>query len=83
MRLTEGRGVNIIQDPILGGTHFNQNLSCLSMDARWVLYGSMGGIKVENAPMAKLLMKRASLLSSTLRNRTDGYKANLISSMAA
>jgi len=77
MSLTQGRGVDVIQDPIVGGPHF-KNLSCLSMDARWVLYGSMGGIKVENANMAKLLMKRASLISTTLRNRTDPYKANLL-----
>ena len=41
----------------------------------------MGGIKVENANMAKLLMKRASILSSTLRNRTDDYKSDLLSQM--
>ena len=38
----------------------------------------MGGIKVKDAAMIKLLMKRASILCSTLRNRTDLYKADLI-----
>ena len=31
--------------------------------------------------MMKLLSKRASILSSTLRNRSDEYKAELISEM--
>ena len=38
----------------------------------------MGGIKVKEATMVKLLMKRASILCSTLRNRTDTYKSGLI-----
>ena len=44
-----------------------------------MLFGSMGGVKVREANMAKLLMKRASILSSTLRNRSDSYKADLVS----
>lgn len=56
------------------------------MDSRWVVYGSMGGIKVpapgeEPANMAKLLMQRASMLSTTLRNRSDEYKAQLMHDM--
>ena len=74
---TNGRGVNVIQDPVLA-SHFNENLNCLAQDCRWVLYGSMGGIKVKDAMIIKLLMKRASLICSTLRNRSDSYKADLI-----
>jgi len=48
------------------------------MDARWVIYGTMGGVKIHEANMMKLISKRASLLTSTLRNRTDEYKRNLI-----
>ena len=38
----------------------------------------MGGIKVRDATMIKLLMKRASIISSTLRNRDDDYKRDLV-----
>ena len=46
----------------------------------------MGGIKVpatgeDPANMAKLLMQRASILTSTLRNRTDDYKSVLFDDM--
>jgi NADPH:quinone reductase-like Zn-dependent oxidoreductase len=47
------------------------------MDGKWVIYGSMGGVKLESTPMIRLLMQRASILTSTLRNRTDQYKADL------
>ena len=67
----------MILDPVLG-SFFQENLECLGMDARWVIYGSMGGIKVKEANMMKLMGKRASILTSTLRNRDDNYKAELI-----
>jgi len=56
--MTDGRGVDLVFDPVLGGDHFNENLNAVGMDCRWVIYGSMGGIKVREANMAKLLMKR-------------------------
>ena len=46
--ITDGQGVDLILDPVLG-SFFQENLECLGMDARWVIYGSMGGIKVKEA----------------------------------
>ena len=52
------------------------------MDSRWVIYGSMGGLKpAENANLVKPLLKRSSILFSTLKSRSNEYKANLISEM--
>lgn len=51
------------------------------MDSRWVIYGSMGGIKADDANLVKPLLKRSSILFSTLKSRTDDYKAQLISEM--
>lgn len=42
----------------------------------------MGGIKVVEANFMKLLNKRGCILTSTLRNRTDEYKTELIQDMA-
>ena len=70
----------MILDPVMG-TFFNCNLDCLAMDGRWVIYGFMGGIHVKEANMMKLLNKRGSILTSTLRNRSDSYKAELIGKM--
>ena len=41
----------------------------------------MSGIKIKEANMMKLLGKRASILTTTLRNRTDKYKTELIKDM--
>ncbi|XP_026161449.1 quinone oxidoreductase PIG3 [Mastacembelus armatus] len=74
---TGGKGANIILDCI-GGCNWEQNMSCLATDGRWVLYGTMGGGAVEGELFGKLLSKRGHLLSSTLRCRSLQYKVNLI-----
>ena len=51
------------------------------MDSRWVIYGSMGGIKADNANMVKPLLKRSSILFSTLKSRSDDYKTELCAEM--
>ena len=63
------------------GTFFHANMESLGMDSRWVIYGFMGGIKVENVNMMKLLNKRGNILTTTLRNRSDQYKHQLIADM--
>uniref|UniRef100_A0A3P8STA4 Tumor protein p53 inducible protein 3 n=1 Tax=Amphiprion percula TaxID=161767 RepID=A0A3P8STA4_AMPPE len=75
--LTGGKGANVILDCI-GGCNWEQNVSCLSVDGRWVLYGTMGGRAVEGDLLGKLLSKRGHLLSSLLRSRSLQYKADLV-----
>ena len=75
--MTNGMGADVIMDPVLG-TFFESNLKCLAKDARWVVYGAMGGTKIKDANLMKLLGKRASLMTSTLRDRDDDYKTRLI-----
>ncbi|CAG13208.1 unnamed protein product [Tetraodon nigroviridis] len=66
---TGGKGVNIILDCI-GGHIWEQNVSCLATDGRWVLYGTIGGSAVEGNLLGNLLSKRGHLLSSLLRSRS-------------
>ena len=75
---TGGRGVDIILDCI-GSSYFSSNLECLAQDGRWVVYGLMGGAELSGPVLAGLLRKRANLLFSTLRARTDQYKTHLVS----
>ncbi|MEM9391624.1 MAG: zinc-binding dehydrogenase, partial [Bacteroidota bacterium] len=42
------------------------------------LIAGMGGVKVPEFNLAKLLVKRISLTGSTLRTRSDTYKAEII-----
>ena len=51
------------------------------MDCRWVLYGFLGGSMCENFDMRPLLAKRISLIATTLKSRSDAYKADLIAKL--
>lgn len=64
-----GKGANVVLDCI-GGRNWEQNVSSLATDGRWVLYGTMGGRAVEGDLLGKLLSKRGRLLSSLLRSRS-------------
>ncbi|XP_023276775.1 quinone oxidoreductase PIG3 isoform X1 [Seriola lalandi dorsalis] len=78
---TGGKGADVILDCI-GGCNWEQNVSCLATDGRWVLYGTMGGRAVEGDLLGKLLSKRGHLLSSLLRSRSLQYKADLVSAFS-
>ncbi len=53
-------------------------MNCLGLDSRWILYGTMGGLKVKpEANFTKLFQNRASIIATTLRSRSDAYKADL------
>ncbi|KAL4460867.1 hypothetical protein ABPG74_016339 [Tetrahymena malaccensis] len=77
LELTKGKGADIVLDCI-GASNVDLTLSVLNYDARWVLYGLMGGAKVPNFNLASLVTKRASLICSTLRSRSDCYKTDLV-----
>ena len=81
-RQTDGKGVNLILDCV-GQSHAMQNIECLALDSRWVLYGLMSGSDVNDFPLRGLMRKRASLRSTTLRTRSIPYKRNLVARFAA
>ncbi|CAI2375102.1 unnamed protein product [Moneuplotes crassus] len=74
---TNGKGTNIILDCI-GAQNFDYNVKSAAMDCQWVLYGAMGGVRIQNVNLGPLLAKRIQFLSSTLKSRTNEYKAKLV-----
>ena len=76
-----GGGADLILDPV-GASFWECNARALAVDGRWVLYGSLGGSAVEGPLFARLMAKRAQLLATTLRNRSDDYKAALVAAFA-
>ncbi|MEG3767517.1 NAD(P)H-quinone oxidoreductase [Alteromonas sp. 14N.309.X.WAT.G.H12] len=70
-------GVNFILD-FIGGDYLNRNLKVLAQDGKVVYLAMLGGRYGDQLDMALLLAKRATIQGSTLRNRTDAYKASLI-----
>ncbi|XP_063954709.1 quinone oxidoreductase PIG3-like [Lytechinus pictus] len=77
LEVTQGKGVNIVLDCV-GGSYWEKNVKAMAPDATWVLYGLMGGPKVEGALLGAVLRKRISIRGTTLRPRSDEYKADLI-----
>jgi tumor protein p53-inducible protein 3 len=78
-----GGGAALILDPV-GAPFAAANIDALAPDGAWVLYGSLGGLRLSESPAAAdallgaLLRKRGRLMGTTLRNRSDEYKAALV-----
>ncbi|MDD0975602.1 zinc-binding dehydrogenase [Pseudomonas fontis] len=70
---------DVILDPV-GGNYAALNVKVLARDGRWVIIGLMGGRKAD-IDLAQLLAKRIQVTGSTLRNRDDQFKADLLSDL--
>jgi len=72
---TDGKGADVILD-MVSGDYVQRNLDCLAVDGRHVTIAVLGGLKAE-INMAKLMSKRQTLTGSTLRPRSNEFKALL------
>ncbi len=79
--LTRGQGVHFILD-FIGGPYFEQNLASLATDGRLVMLGFLGGTKVDSMNLGNILVKRLTIMGSTLRNRRLDYKIALTEAFA-
>eukprot|EP00760_Papus_ankaliazontas_P031643 PhM_4_TR5378/c1_g1_i1/m.90685/K10133/TP53I3; tumor protein p53-inducible protein 3 len=70
-------GVNFILDPNFGA-YLNENIECLSMDGTIVVLAFLGGPSVKNFNGLTLMKKRGALAFTTLRNRSDDYRGELV-----
>lgn len=74
-RITQGRGVQVVLD-MVAGDYVARNLQCLADDGRHVTIAVQGGNKA-TIPMAQVMMRRLTLTGSTMRPRSDQFKALL------
>jgi putative PIG3 family NAD(P)H quinone oxidoreductase len=74
--LTDERGVDVILDHI-GARYLSQNLSALAVGGRLVEIGLMGGAQAE-LNLAVMLLRRLSVIGSTLRTRSVEEKAAIV-----
>ncbi len=81
LEATDQRGANIILD-FVGASYWEQNLSALAIDGRWVLIATLGGISVESVNLGILMKKRVQLTATTLRARSLEYKIRLTRDLA-
>jgi tumor protein p53-inducible protein 3 len=82
MKHTGGNGVDVIID-FIAGPYFSQNLECLRTDGRLILLAGLGGTKTADIDLRHILMKRLSVLGSTLRSRSLDYQKRLTKDLFA
>ncbi len=77
---TQGKGVHVVLD-MVSGDYVARNMKCLADDGRHVTIAVLGGAKAD-LNMAVVMMKRLTLTGSTLRPRSDAFKAALADEIA-
>ena len=78
--LTGGKGANVILD-MVAGDYTQRNLDCLAIEGRLVTIAGLGGARAM-INVLKLMMQRQTLTGSTLRARSDTFKALLADEIA-
>jgi NADPH2:quinone reductase len=73
-------GVNVVLD-MVSGDYVARNLACMAEDGRHVTIAVLGGLKA-TIDMAMVMRKRLTLTGSTLRPRSDDFKALLADEIA-
>lgn len=74
-KLTDGKGVEIVLD-MVGGSYLPRNMACLADDGRNVTIAVQGGMKAEISVL-EIMRRRLTLTGSTLRPRSNAFKALL------
>lgn len=74
-RITDGRGVDIVLD-MVSGDYVARNMKCLAENGRHVTIAVQGGAKAD-INMAVVMTRRLTLTGSTLRPRSNEFKALL------
>jgi NADPH2:quinone reductase len=78
-RLTDGRGADVVLD-MVAGDYVAREVKCLADDGRIVIIAVQGGVKSEfNA--GEVLRRRLTITGSTLRPRSEAFKAAIASSL--
>jgi NADPH2:quinone reductase len=78
--LTGGKGADVILD-VVAGSYTQRNCDCLAVDGRLVTIATLGGAMAE-INVGKLMVRRQTLTGSTLRPRTNVFKALLADDIA-
>lgn len=77
---TKGNGIDVILD-MVGALYFEKNIQCLAINGRLIEIGLLHGSKVERFDLSSLLIKRLTIMGSTLRARSTSEKATIAQSL--
>ncbi|MCJ8007782.1 NAD(P)H-quinone oxidoreductase [Lederbergia wuyishanensis] len=73
---TSRNGVNLIFD-FIGAPYWEQNIESLAVDGKLILIGTMGGAKLNDVNLGKLLFKRIQVIGTALRSQSIEKKIAL------
>ena len=76
LSLTEGHGADVIFD-VMGASHLSTNINAAAYDGRIVCIGLMGGAEAK-LPLGKMMHKRLTLFTTSLRDRPRSAKARIV-----
>ncbi|KAK6338767.1 hypothetical protein TWF696_009579 [Orbilia brochopaga] len=78
LKVTDGKGVDLIVDYIVGQGYLEKDVKCAAFDCRVVLLALLGGVKTqEPIDVASILRKRVRIEGTTLRSRSLEYQKAL------
>ncbi|SEK87170.1 putative NAD(P)H quinone oxidoreductase, PIG3 family [Colwellia chukchiensis] len=63
---------------VVAGDYVNKNISVCALDGHIVILSMLAGRFADNIDVARMLAKRINIHATTLRSRSDDYKAKLI-----
>ncbi|QNT79014.1 NAD(P)H-quinone oxidoreductase [Entomobacter blattae] len=76
MQKTNQTGVNMILD-MVGASYFENNLKTLTKEGTLILIALIGGAKATNANLGLVLRNRLTIRGTTLRPRSNAFKAEI------
>ncbi len=79
MRLTAGRGVDVILD-MVAGSYVERELACLAEDGRLVFIAVQGGVEAR-VDASIVMRRRLTLTGSTLRPRSVAFKGAIAAAL--
>jgi NADPH2:quinone reductase len=80
MRLTEGRGVDVVLD-MVGAPYFLRNVRALAIDGRLVQIAFLHGSKVEGFDLMPVMTRRLTITGSTMRPRSTAQKGAIAAAL--
>ena len=81
LKFTNGKGVDIIID-FIGADYFEKNIRCLNQNGKLVSLATLGGAKIKEVDIRKIMSRWISIIGSTLRTRDLEYQINLTEEFA-
>lgn len=81
LNFTNNKGADIIID-FIGADYFEKNIRCLNQNGRLIFLATLGGSKINQVDIRKIMSKWISITGSTLRTRNLDYQIKLTKEFA-